>query len=91
MYCVPVKQVRLLELIMLFFNKAQVCIKLGAPLIKITSLPIRERLARLKGMVKNDDSAVFVDFEQEMRGALDELERSYRVNAIDALPHREAL
>ncbi|MDR3303709.1 MAG: V-type ATP synthase subunit A [Treponema sp.] len=78
MYCVPVKQVRLLELIMEFYERAQTCIKLGAPLIKITSLPIRERLARLKSEVKNDDLNALGDFESEMRGALEELDRSYR-------------
>ncbi|MDR0555060.1 MAG: V-type ATP synthase subunit A [Treponema sp.] len=38
MYCVPAKQVRLLELIMNFHRRALACIKLGAPLIKITGL-----------------------------------------------------
>jgi V/A-type H+-transporting ATPase subunit A len=38
MYCVPAKQVRLLELIMEFHERAQTCIRLGAPLTKITSL-----------------------------------------------------
>jgi V/A-type H+-transporting ATPase subunit A len=78
MYCVPVKQVRLLELIMEFYERAQTCIKLGAPLIKVTSLPVRERLARLKSEVKNDNLGALGDFESEMRGALEELDRSYR-------------
>jgi V/A-type H+-transporting ATPase subunit A len=78
MFCVPLKQVRLLELIMEFQERAQTCIKLGAPLIKITSLPIRERLARLKSEVKNDALVGLIEFESEMRGALEELERSYR-------------
>jgi V/A-type H+-transporting ATPase subunit A len=47
-------------------------------LIKITALPVRERLARLKSEVANDDTAALVDFEREMRNALDGLERSYR-------------
>jgi V/A-type H+-transporting ATPase subunit A len=91
MYCVPAKQVRLLELIMAFYTKAQVCIKLGAPLIKITSLPLRDKLARLKSTAKNDDAAALADFEREMGNALDELERSYKVNAMDAPPDKEAL
>ncbi|MDR2418127.1 MAG: V-type ATP synthase subunit A [Treponema sp.] len=78
MYCVPLKQVRLLELIMEFQERAQTCVKLGAPLIKITSLPIRERFARLKSEVKNNALDDLSDFEREMRGALEELERSYR-------------
>ncbi|MDR3114973.1 MAG: V-type ATP synthase subunit A [Treponema sp.] len=89
MYCVPAKQVRLLELIMEFHERAQVCIKLGAPLIKITalkrseaSLSIREQLSRLKSTIKNDDSLGFGEFEGHMRGALEELERTYRTKEI---------
>ena len=78
MYCVPAKQVRLLELVMEFYEKSGVCIKLGVPLFKITSLSIREGLSRLKSDVKNDDTEDFMNFEREMRAALDVLERSYR-------------
>jgi V/A-type H+-transporting ATPase subunit A len=78
MYCVPAKQIRLLELIMEFYQRSQVCIKLGAPLYKINALPIRERLSRLKSEVKNDDSEGLLTFEREMLASLEELERSYR-------------
>ena len=79
MYCVPAKQVRLLELIMEFYNRSQACIKQGAPLLKVTSLEIRERLSRIKSIIKNGDEAAFVEFEREMRAALDTLERGYRM------------
>ncbi|MDR3161307.1 MAG: V-type ATP synthase subunit A [Spirochaetaceae bacterium] len=78
MYCPPVKQVRILEFIMEFYQKARICIRLGAPLFKVSSLPVRERLSRIKNEVKNDDPEGLLDFEQEMRKSLDELERSYR-------------
>jgi V/A-type H+-transporting ATPase subunit A len=97
MYCVPSKQVRLLELIMEFHERARVCIKLGAPLIKITSLrsgedapPIREGLSRLKSEIPNDDKSRLGDFEREMRTALEDLERSYRGNA-EGVSFKEAL
>jgi V/A-type H+-transporting ATPase subunit A len=86
MYCVPAKQVRLLELIMTFYERAQVCIKLGAPLIKISALTggesgatIRERLSRIKSEELTGDA--LTEFEREMRLALDDLERSYRDNS----------
>jgi V/A-type H+-transporting ATPase subunit A len=79
MFCVPAKQVRLLELIMDFHTRASMCIKMGAPIIKITSLPVRERLARLKSVVKNDDLGELEAFYEDMRNALEELERSYRL------------
>jgi V/A-type H+-transporting ATPase subunit A len=78
MYCVPAKQVRILELLMEFHVRALSCIKLGATLIKINALPVRERLARLKSEIKNDDDGAMVNFEHEMKAAFDELERSYR-------------
>ncbi|MDR1142884.1 MAG: V-type ATP synthase subunit A [Spirochaetaceae bacterium] len=85
MYCVPAKQVRLLELIMEFYRRCETCIKLGAPLYKISGLaaedsqrPLRERLSRLKSEVKNGDEGGFADFERDMTGTLEALERSYR-------------
>jgi V/A-type H+-transporting ATPase subunit A len=78
MYCIPAKQIRLLELIMEFYQRSQACIKLGAPLYKINALPIRERLSRLKSEVKNDDPEGLLSFEREMRASLEELERGYR-------------
>ncbi|MCL1927402.1 MAG: V-type ATP synthase subunit A [Treponema sp.] len=97
-YCVPSKQIRLLELIMEFYHRADTCIHLGAPLYKISGLtrmdskeaegipfmgeekrqPLRERLARLKSEIANDDERGFANFEQDMLGALDILERNYR-------------
>ncbi len=82
MYCVPMKQVRLLELIMAFYEKSLSCIKLGAPLMKITGLPIRERLSRLKSEVKNEDAEALADFEREMNAALDDVERQYRSKEV---------
>jgi V/A-type H+-transporting ATPase subunit A len=82
MYCSPAKQVRLLELIMEFHERAATCIKLGAPLIKITSLSIREELSRLKSTVKNDDANALSGFERGMRTGLEELERSYRTKEM---------
>jgi V/A-type H+-transporting ATPase subunit A len=136
MYCVPAKQIRLLEIIMDFYERSKLCIKLGAPLYRIMTLtartdegepadfsesfgmsgaappastdesgretgsadaaadtvstagtaaassaatrPLRERLARLKSEVRNDDGKAFSEFEQDMIGALERLERSYR-------------
>jgi V/A-type H+-transporting ATPase subunit A len=85
MYCVPAKQIRLLELIMEFYRRSVTCIQLGAPLYTISSLtieeegrPIREELSRLKSEIKNGDEKGFANFEQAMTGVLEVLERSYR-------------
>ena len=82
MYCVPAKQVRLLELIMEFHERAKTCIKLGATLTKISGLGLKEGLSRLKSTVRNDDLAALDTFEGKMRAALEELERSYRTREV---------
>ncbi|MDR2049769.1 MAG: V-type ATP synthase subunit A [Treponema sp.] len=41
MYCVPAKQIRLLEIIMEFYERSKLCIKLGAPLYRIMTLTAR--------------------------------------------------
>jgi len=78
MYCVPEKQVRLLEIIMEFYSRAHTCIQLGAPMTKITETGLKEILSRLKSTVRNDALSEFNVFEGKMRYALDELERAYR-------------
>jgi V/A-type H+-transporting ATPase subunit A len=81
MYCVPAKQVRLLELIMLFHEKAEVCIKAGATLAMVSAHSIKERLARLKSEVKNDDLSPIDALEDEIRKSLDAIDHRYKTMA----------
>ena len=78
MFCVPSKQIRLLELIMEFHEHSHTCIKLGSPLSKIIDTGLKEELSRLKSTVKNDDMGGFDEFERKMRSALETLEQGYR-------------
>jgi|GEM_PF-5344763 len=78
MYCVPDKQIQILSLILEFHERAMAIIKMGAPLMTITALPVRERLARLKSEIKNEDKEAFIVFERELRDSLETLERKYK-------------
>jgi V/A-type H+-transporting ATPase subunit A len=78
MYCVPDKQVRLLELIIEFYERAQTCIHLGAPMTKISETGLKEGMSRLKSTVRNDALGDLNSFEVKMRNTLEELERAYR-------------
>ena len=82
MYCVPEKQVRLLEVIMEFHERARTCIGLGAPMTKISETGLKENLSRLKSTVRNDSPGDINSFEGKMRDALDELERAYRTRNV---------
>ena len=78
MYCIPDKQVRLLEVIMEFHNRAKTCIELGAPMTKISETGLKEGMSRLKSTVRNNALGEFNSFEGKMRYTLEELERAYR-------------
>jgi V/A-type H+-transporting ATPase subunit A len=82
MYCVPAKQIRLLELIMEFHERVKSCIKLGAPLSKISVMGLKEGLSRLKSTVRNENLGEFDTFAAKMRSQLEELERSYRTREV---------
>ena len=78
MYCVPEKQIRLLEMMMEFHERAHTCIELGAPITKITETGLKETLSRLKSTIKNNELGEFNAVEENMRHTLEELETSYR-------------
>ena len=78
MYCIPDKQVHLLQLIIEFHERARSCIELGAPMTKISSTGLKEGMSRLKSTIKNDELEGFKEFEDRMRKELEELEHAYR-------------
>jgi V/A-type H+-transporting ATPase subunit A len=82
MYCIPEKQVRLLEIIMEFHQRALTCIELGAPMTKISQTGLKEILSRLKSTVKNNAISGFNPVEGKMRYIMEELERSYRTRNV---------
>ena len=57
-------------------------IKAGAPLMKITALPVREKLSRLKSTVPNDRPEDIRAAERDLVAAFDELGRQYRKEAL---------
>jgi len=78
MYCVPEKQIRMLQLIMEFHDRANTCIELGAPITKILETKLKETLSRMKSSVKNNKLSDLDDIEKNARTIFEELERAYR-------------
>ena len=79
-YCCVEKQIKILVLIMKFYNRALAVVKAGAPLSKVTALSCREKITRIKSLIKNDE----MDKINEIDSLLDEefggLERIYQVS-----------
>ncbi len=76
-FSVPEKQVHILELIMSFYDKALEAVKAGAPLVKVTELPVRNEIIRAKSRVPNEKidelSTISHHLDEQMAG----LSRTY--------------
>jgi V/A-type H+-transporting ATPase subunit A len=80
-YCVPDKELLILQAIMDFHQRAEAAIRAGAPLADISTLPSRERLSRLKAEVPNDRIEEIRAAIREQDAAFDELARRYEKEA----------
>jgi V/A-type H+-transporting ATPase subunit A len=80
-YCAPQKQVLLLRAILEFHRRAEASIKAGAPLPKVSALPVREKLSRLKSEIPNEALHGMRAVEDEITAAFDELDSQYTKEA----------
>lgn len=77
MYCTPVRQVALLQCIVMFHEEAVTAISSGVPLPKIASLPQREKLARLKSTMTNEDLSPARVLQDEIKALFANLRSQY--------------
>ena len=78
MFSVPEKQLIILVTVMDFYKRAEAVIKKGCPLIKITALPCREEIIRMKTAFSNDDITGISAVADRMNKQFDDLDRNYR-------------
>ena len=78
MFCSPVKQVRLLRLMVELHRRAKQIIEQGAPLVEIRDLQCIPKLVRAKSLIENDDIKRMDALHQEMVRELDALKEKYR-------------
>jgi len=76
-YCVPEKQLLILQTIMEFHARAVEAVKNGVPLSEVTALPARERISRLKAEVPNDRIEEIRAVERGLATAFGDLAREY--------------
>jgi V/A-type H+-transporting ATPase subunit A len=72
------KQIRLLDLILHFHQRAQRIVKAGALIAVIHDLPVVNTLIRLKALVTNDDLSRLDDIHHEIDAQMDQLETAYQ-------------
>ena len=77
-YSSPQKQFKMLKIIVNFHRYADRVVSKGAPIFKVTQLPIMNDIMRMKMTVTNDKVSVLDDLEKKMQQHFEELEASLR-------------
>ncbi len=77
-YASPLKQTKLLELILKFNQLGKEIIALGCPIRKLTALPFYGALSRLKQEVNNDELKKIDEFAAAMTDQLAQLKEEYK-------------
>jgi len=77
-YSTVQKQIRMLNLVLYFHERAGRIIKLGAPVSVIHELPVINTLIRMKTTVPNDDLAKIEDIHKEIDDQIKKLEAQYQ-------------
>jgi V/A-type H+-transporting ATPase subunit A len=72
------KQIRMLDLILHFHQRAQRIIQSGALIVAIQELPVVSRLIRMKTLVSNDQLGKLDDIRKELDDQMDQLEQKYK-------------
>ncbi len=77
-YCSPKKQFKMLKIIVDYHHFADRIIGKGAPIFKVTQLPITEEIMRMKTSVPNEKVNELDNLETRMQKHFEELEASLR-------------
>ena len=77
-FSVPEKQIMILQLIIQYYKRAYSIIKQGAPLMKVTNLPVREEIVRIKTSIANDNLTQISVVESHLEEQISSLEKIYR-------------
>ena len=72
------KQIRMLELILHFHERARRIVRLGAPIAVIHNLPVVNMLIRMKTTVPNNDLSGLKDIREEIDQQMEQLEVDYK-------------
>jgi V/A-type H+-transporting ATPase subunit A len=72
------KQIRLLDLILYFHQRAQRIVKRGAPISVIHNLPVVDTIIRVKAVVDNDHLEQLDELKKTIDAQMNELETEYK-------------
>ncbi|MGB9595585.1 MAG: V-type ATP synthase subunit A, partial [Candidatus Poribacteria bacterium] len=77
-YCVTMKQIKMAQAILHFYDRAKAIIDKGAPIFTITGLNVVQDILRMKSRIPNDKIEEFDDLMATIDEQMDELEERYK-------------
>jgi V/A-type H+-transporting ATPase subunit A len=77
-YCSPQKQFKMLKIIVDFHHLADGVVSKGAPIFKVTELPVMEDIMRMKSGIPNDQLEKLDELEKRIQDNIELLEASLR-------------
>ena len=77
-YCSPKKQFKMMKIIVDFYHYADKVVSKGAPIFKITQMPITEEIIRMKTAFPNEKVSNLDDLANRMQTQFEEMETSLR-------------
>jgi len=75
-YCPPVKQFKMLKIIIDFYRLAERVIGKGVPVFKVKTLPVLREIMRMKISIPNDKPQLLDELHKTLKDQFSELERS---------------
>lgn len=76
-YCSTEKEILILDLIIEYYNRALDCLKKGALLQNVASLPVCEEIVRIKMVYKNDELDKVQEVRNHLESQLGDVERLF--------------
>jgi V/A-type H+-transporting ATPase subunit A len=77
-YSSPHKQFKMLKIIVDYHRLADNVVSMGAPIFKVSELPITEEIMRMKSSIPNDKGELLDDLEKRMYESFGLLEATLR-------------
>ena len=77
MYCSSEKQIKILEIMLSFYDRALSAVKNGCPLTRIVSMPVCDEIVRIKYSVPNTELSKISEISGHFNAQFEELESLY--------------
>jgi V/A-type H+-transporting ATPase subunit A len=76
-YCVPEKQLKMMDVILHFYRRASEVLNTGVPIVTVMDTPLVEQIIRMKSVISTDQLHQIDALKEQVDHYMDELSRRY--------------